>query len=98
MTYDPVVRKLLTQQSWIRVARDMFDGDEYPSEQEVSKIEYLMTPFEVLTWKHLQQLLLYHKPIITYTPLSTWDLQYALSLPISWLLVDDIPKLLKTAR
>jgi len=27
----------------------MFAGDEYPSEQEVSKIEYLMTPFDVLT-------------------------------------------------
>ena len=98
MTYDPVIRSLLTQQSWIRVARDMFAGDEYPSEQEVSKIEYLMTPFDVLTWKHLQQLLSYDKPIITYTPLSTWDMQYALTLPISWLLVDDIPKLFKIAR
>ena len=98
MTYDPVIRSLLTQRSWIRVAWDMFAGDEYPSEQEVSKIEYLMTPFDVLTWKHLQQLLSYHKPIITYTPLSTWDIQYVLTLPISWLLVDDIPKLLKTAR
>jgi glycerophosphoryl diester phosphodiesterase len=104
MTYDPVIRKLLTQQSWIRVARDMFDWDEYPTEQEAKKIEYLMTPFTSLTGKHLNKLLSYHIPFFTYTPISDKDIESIffmrdyLNIPISWVLVDDIPKLLKIAH
>lgn len=98
MTYEPTIRKLLTTQTWIRVARDMFDGDDYPTEEEVSKIEYLMTPFASLTGKHLNKLLSYRIPFFTYTPISDKDIELVffmrdyLNMPISWVLVDDIPK------
>lgn len=67
----------------------MFDGDDYPTEEEVSKIEYLMTPFASLTGKHLNKLLSYRIPFFTYTPISDKDIELVffmrdyLNMPIS---------------
>ena len=95
ISYDPVVRSALTQKD-VRVGWDMFEGDVYPTQYEARRIEYLMTPYGQLKWKHLTTLLSYKKPIITYTPITTWAMEEVifmkdyLHVPLSGVLVDDV--------
>ena len=99
ISYDSVVRSALTEQD-VRTARDMFSGDIYPSWEQNRNIEYIMTPFYDLTGSHLATILLYNKPIITYTPFTKDSIKTVISiknrgLPLSGVLLDDIPLFLE---
>lgn len=97
ISYDSQVRRDLTVQKDVRSGRDMFLGDEYPTEKYMN-FEYIMTPFAALQWDHLQKLLSFNKPIVTYTPLLPEDMAHVLDLPISGVMVDDIPLLLDVMK
>ncbi len=91
VSYDPVVRKLLTMQEWIIPGRDMFDIAEYGGKL-FDDFSYSLMPFqELMKAEILTQLKQFGKPIISYTPLTSGDIATVYNLGIDGMLVDDIP-------
>lgn len=90
VSYDPVVRKLLTMQEGIIAGRDAFSINDYDAKL-FHDFSYSLMPFtEILQPEVLNQLRKLGKPIISYTPLSSGDIATVYNLGIKGILVDDI--------